>query len=422
VRKACWLWRNFKDSRRSELLEEGEGLRTISTEAARGFLVSRQKYGCWKGKTGVLEAVRRLECIQTDPISVVHRNQHLVLHSRVVDYEVSYLDDLLYEDRAVFEYWCNEKSIVPIEDFPYFNHRMQNHMEFHSPFYERIKAERKKLKSQISQVLSMIKKEGPLSAQDFERCKTVEGKVATRVLNLLWDCGELMIHHVEGNRRYFDLTERVLPFKTRMPPVNREEYESFMVEKYMRAYGLVDTRDWRFGWRSMKASERKVTVERMLKEGKIFPMKIDSVKHVYYVLEEYLNALEEEEKPSDEKVYLIAPLDNLLWNRRMISEIFGFDYAWEVYKVPEKRKYGYYVMPILRGTKFIGRLDPKLDRQDRKMILNALLLEEKRIDKPLVDELAQAIDRFCRFHDAHEVEIRRTEPKELRDSLMPVIA
>ena len=395
-------------------------MRTVSREVARSFLVSRQGFGCWTGKSGALEAVGRLECVQTDPISVVHRNQHLVLHSRVVDYEISYLDDLLYRDRVVFEYWCNEKSIVPIGDFPYFHYRMQNPMEFHSPFYERIKAEREKLKSQISQILSMMKRQGPLSSRDFER-KKVEGKVATRVLNLLWDCGELMIHHVEGNRRYFDLTERVLPSKIKMLPVSREEYESFMVEKYMRAYGLVDTRDWRFGWLPMKAFERKVMVERMLKEGKIFPVKIEDVKHVYYVLDGYLSALEEAEKPSDEKVYFIAPLENLLWNRRMVSEIFSFDYAWEVYKVPEKRRYGYYVMPILLGTKFIGRLDPKLDRQNRKMIINSILLEEKQIDQALINELAEAVMRFCRFHDATEVEIKRTEPKELRGSLMRAI-
>jgi len=403
-------------------VRDGYGLRTISREAARSFLVSRQGFGSWEGKSGALEAVRRLECVQTDPISVVHRNQHLVLQSRVVDYKVSYLDDLLYKDRAVFEYWCNEKSIIPTEDFSYFRYRMKNPTEFHSPFYERIKAEREKLKNQISQVLSMIKREGPLSARDFEQSKKVDGKVATRVLNLLWDCGGLMIHRVEENRRYFDLTERVLPSKTSVAPVSREEYESFMMEKYMRAYGLVDTRDWRFGWLPMKAFERKVIVEEMLKEGRIFPVKIEGVKHVYYVLEQCLSALEEGEKPSDERVYLIAPLDNLLWNRRMVSEIFNFDYAWEVYKVPEKRKYGYYVMPILRGIRFIGRLDPKLDRQNRRMIINSLLLEEKHIEKALVSELAQAVDRFYRFHDVSEVEIKRTEPKELRRSTMRAIA
>lgn len=397
-------------------------LRTISKEAAQSFLVSRQGFSSRKGKIGALEAVRRLQCIQTDPISVVHRNQHLVLNSRVVDYRVSCLYDLLYKDRAVFEYWCNEKSIVPIEDFPYFRYRMQNPIEFHSPFFERIKAKREQLKSQISEVLAMIKKEGPLSSRDFKRMMIMDGKVATNVLNLLWDCGELMIHHVEGNRRYFDLTERVLPSKIKMSPMSREEYTSFMVKKYMRAYRLVDTRDWRFGWLPMKASERKVIVDKMMKEGKIFPVKIEDVKHVYYVLEEYLSALEDGEAPSDEEVYFIAPLDNLLWNRRMISEIFYFDYAWEVYKVPEKRKYGYYVMPILQGTKFIGRLDPKLDRKHRKMIVNSLLLEDKCIEKTFVTQLADALTKFCRFHDATEVELKRMEPKELRGPVIRAIA
>ena len=82
--------------------------------------------GFKRGKDGTLEAIKHLEYIQTDPINVVHRNQHRVLHNKVMDYKPSYLDELLYKDRRVFEYWCNEKSIIPIEDFPYFCHRMQN--------------------------------------------------------------------------------------------------------------------------------------------------------------------------------------------------------------------------------------------------------------------------------------------------------
>jgi len=106
-----------------------------------------------------------------------------------------------------------------------------------------------------------------------------------------------MIHHVEGNRRYYDLTERLLPPNTDVETPSREEYERFMIQKYMRA----------------------------------------GVKHVYYVLEENSSLLENSDTSVSEKVHFVAPLDNLLWNRRMISEIFDFSYSWEVYKPPEKR-------------------------------------------------------------------------------------
>lgn len=154
-----------------------------------------------------------------------------------------------------------------------------------------------------------------------------------------------------------------------------------MIQKYMRAYGLIDTRDWRFGWLPLKASQRKNIVKKMTQDNELCPVKIEGVKHVYYVLEENLSLLENSDTSVSEKVHFVAPLDNLIWNRRMISEIFDFNYSWEVYKPPEKRIYGYYVMPILYGTRFIGRLDPKLDRQNRKMIINSIVLEQKDFDR-----------------------------------------
>jgi hypothetical protein len=393
--------------------------REISKEDARRFLILRQGLLQGKGKNGTLKAIRNLEYVQTDPINVIHRNQHLVLHNRVEDYDPSYLGELLYKDRLVFEYWCNEKSIIPIEDFPYLRYHMKNPSQFHSPFYERIKAKREELKDEVSYVLSEIKRHGQLSAREFSQEGRIKGKVATSVLNLLWDCGDLMIHHTEGNRRYYDLTERVLPPKVLDAETpTREEYERFMIRKYMKAYGLVDTRNWRFGWLPLKASQRKTIVREMVKDDRLIPVKVEDVKHVYYVWEEQLSLLENFDEPLSEKAFFVAPLDNLLWNRRMISEIFDFNYMWEVYKVPEKRVYGYYVMPILYGTRLVGRIDPKLDRKAGEMIINSLLLERKNLNKNLIGELAETLQRFLRFHNATRVSIVRTQPTELKEALM----
>jgi uncharacterized protein YcaQ len=390
----------------------------ISKETAKRFLILRQGFLQKKGKRGSLDAIKQLECIQIDPISVVHPNQHLVLHNRVADYRVSHLEELLYKDKLVFEYWCNEKSVVPIEDFPYFRFRMQNPTLFHSPFYERIKAKRKELQREIHHVLSEIRKHGSLSAREFEQKRKMKGKEATRILNLLWDCGDLMIHHLEGNKRYYDLTERVLPPRIAAEAPDREEYERFMIQKYMRAYGLVDTRDWRFGWLPLIASQRKTIIDKMVEDDELRPVKIEGIKHTYYVLDALSSFLENSDATISEKVLFLAPLDNLLWNRRMVSEIFDFHYSWEVYKIPEKRIYGYYVMPILQGTEFIGRLDPKLDRQNKTMIVNSLLLEKKDVSKNVVIELAAALQRFLTFHGVGQVTIERTQPKELKDALI----
>ncbi len=389
----------------------------VSKEAARIFLITRQGFQQGEGKNGTLEAIKQLECVQIDPVRVVHRNHHLVLHNRISDYKPSYLGKLLYKDRDVFEYWCNEKSIIPIEEFRYFRYRMQNYMEFHSPFYERLKAKRKEFKDVIRHILSVIETDGPSRAEDFK--KDVGSKVAKPILNLLWDRGEVMIHHVEGNSRYYDLTERILPKNLVIDIPSREEYDRFMIEKYMKAYGFVDVRDWRFGWLMLKTAQRKAIVEEMVKDGKLCPVKINGVKHVYYVLEEQLNTLTTIENSSiEEKIHFISPLDNLIWNRRMISDIFDFSYAWEIYKVPEKRQFGYYTMPILYSTRFVGRIDLKWDRKNKTMIINSMVLEKNRFQEDLVVELAGTLKSFLRFHDASQVKIVKTKPKRLKNELL----
>jgi len=391
--------------------------KTISKSTARKFLTYKQGFHQSEGEEGTLEAIKRLECVQIDPVRVVHRNHHLVLHNRIKNYKAFYLTKLLYNDRAVFEYWCNEKSIIPIEEFPYFRYRMQNYMEFHSPFYERLKAKRKELESSIRHVLLAIKSNGPLGAQDFK--EKMGSKAANRVLNLLWDCGEVMIHHVEGSTRYYDLTEHILPKNISTEMINKEEYERFMIEKYMRAYGFVDVRNWRFGWLDLKSTKRKATAEEMIKEEKLCPVKIENVKHIYYILEKYLSALEAAENSSiEEKTYFIAPLDNLIWNRKMISEIFDFNYSWEIYKVPEERQYGYYALPILYGTRFVGRIDPKLDRAHKTMTINSLILEEDRFGENFVAELAATLNDFLHFHNASRVKIVKSKPKKLKNELL----
>ena len=391
---------------------------TISKETARRFLVTKQGFHQEKEKTGTLEAIKRLECVQVDPVNVVHRNHHLVLHNRVSDYKPSYLEALLYKDRAVFEYWCNARSVIPMEEFRYFRYQMQNYMEFHTPFYERLKAKREKLKHAISHVLSVIGTDGPQCAQDFTREREVGSKTAKDALNLLCICGEVMIHHVDRNRRYYDLMERILPKNINIQVPSSKQYNQFMIRKYMRAYWLVDVRDWRFGWPSLKASQRKLVVEDMARDGKIYPVKIEGIKHIYCVLEEYLNALEAAENPlTEEKIHFIALLDNLLWNRRMISEVFDFVYAWEIYKIPEKRLFGYYVLPILCGTRFIGRIDPKPDRASKTMIVNSLLLEKEHFDDSLVVELVVALKEFLWSHNVSKVKIVKTKPKRLKNTL-----
>ena len=189
-----------------------------------------------------------------------------------------------------------------------------------------------------------------------------------------------MIHHVEGNCRVYDLTERILPRDLGMQEINSGECKVFMLKKYVKAAGFGDIRDiCRFGFWQTNSQERKKAMADMMHEGIVEPVEVQGIKNTFYMPPEESSMLEPDPDLCDE-VLLLAPLDKLIGNRKLISEVFGFDYAWEIYNIPAKRIFGCYVMPILHGDRFIGRLDPKLDRANKKMTINALYLEGGKID------------------------------------------
>lgn len=388
---------------------------TIAAEKVRRYLVGRQGFLARRGKAGVHGFIDRMGCVQMDPVSIVDRNHNLVLRNRVEDYEPCMLEELLYGQRRLFEYWRNQKSILPIEDFPYAWYRMRHHDEFDSPYIDNSKKHREELKDEIEHVLSRLKRDGPLSSADFGREGHVRERVANKILQILWDSGDVMVHHVERNRRAYDLTERVLPPGVELGNITLEEYRRFTLLRYLRADGLADPRDpWRFGWHHMGGPERKQVIHNLLEEGMVVPLHIESTRAPYYILEEEAHLLDSD-LPVPKGVLLIAPLDNLLWNRRMVREVFGFAYTWEIYMVPEKRTYGSYCLPMLHGTRFIGRVDPRLDRENKVMFYNGIFMEPG-VDPP-INEIADALAGFSAYHGATRIELLATRPEGLKGDL-----
>jgi uncharacterized protein YcaQ len=388
---------------------------TITAQKARRYLVGRQNLLGRSGKDGVCDFINRMGCVQMDPVSIVDRNHNLVLRNRVADYDPRMLDELLYRERRLFEYWRNQKSIIPVEDFPYAWYRMRHHDEFDSPYIDNSKKHREELKAEIDHVLSRIRRDGPLSSADFAREGRIHERMANQILQTLWDSGDVMAHHMEGNRRAYDLTDRVLPPGTDLGRVTLEEYRRFMLLKYLRADGLGDPRDpWRFGWHRMDAPERKRAVASLLEEGTVVPVYIEGAKVPYYILEDEAHLLDSD-FTTPENILLIAPLDNLLWNRKMVREVFGFTYAWEIYLVPEKRTYGCYCLPMLLGSQFIGRVDPRLDREKKVMVFKGVFMEPD-VDPP-VAEIADSLAGFSSYHGTARIDILKTKPEWLKGRL-----
>lgn len=364
----------------------------------------------------ILKEIKRLECVQIDPVAVVERNQHLVLAARVPGYAPRALERLLAQGR-VFEYWANGASVIPMEDYPLFagvRHWLRLTPSFASKF-----------RPVTDTVLSRLAAEGPLPSRAFVSGRRVHGwwdskiaktKDTSHVLNELWFAGQVMVVRRDGAERYFDLPERVVPadILRRSRQMDTADANAALLEKYMRAYRVFDIGDgFRFGWRKTKVAERRETVERSVRAGLIVPLQLAGVQRQYFVLAEDLDRLRRHEADArrtravpDHPIRFLPPLDNLLWRRERLADLFNFNYTWEIYVPAHERRFGYYTMPILAGNGFIGRLDPRLDRARSRLVVRLLHFEPGvRPTNALRRRVRQSLEAFAAFHGAEEVEL-----------------
>jgi uncharacterized protein YcaQ len=329
-----------------------------------------------------MAAIRRLECVQIDPVSLVDRNHHLVLRSRVGGYRPEQLDTVLASGQ-VFEHWANARCFLPVEEYPVFWWRMRHFAKEHEEL-------RKKLGGVPERIVAEIHATGPRTSRQIESDEKVVGywdselpktKATSLALELLWECGELMIARREGAEKVYDLAERIVSevLRGQTQEISEDEALRALLDKYCRAFGLFDLGDFRFGWRKIPASERRTLVDQRLAVGELVPVEIEGVRRKYYALgrdEGLLRRVNDPELEVVPNVSLLPPLDNLLWRRERLIDIFGFDYTWEIYLPPARRRFGPYVMPILRGDRFIGRINPRLDRERGALVIEGLWLEK----------------------------------------------
>jgi uncharacterized protein YcaQ len=385
----------------------------LTNREARCFLLAKQ--GLWppralKGKDGVKAVFERLGCIQFDPLNVVGRNPDLVLQSRVADYRPEMLQELAYAERELYDYWDKMMSLVPMQDWPrlalmrgYFRERHAKRWEKHT--------------EHIETILTVIRERGPMSSLDFDTHHNVDWKMdwrwgqmraAKALLEMLGDTGELMVSHREGTRRYYDLAERVLPAETATRPLltDEEAYLRWRVARRCRGIGLVGPGMGGEAWGGVaKAPQRNEAIGALVEVGEMVPVQIEGDRRTYHMLARDLMYLEQARSavPTPQTAF-IAPLDNLLWSRNLIERVFGFRYVWEVYKPADQRQYGYYVLPVLYGDRFVARFDPKLDgREGTLTILGWHWEQGEALTEELADALQGALARFLSYLGAERV-------------------
>jgi hypothetical protein len=381
----------------------------VTAKSARRFLVARHALAPARslegGPNAVLEVFRRLGSIQFDPLAVAGRTHDLVLHSRVAGYDPAWCD-LLYARREIFEAFNKGLSLVPAPEFPWFRGTLSQNAP-------RVLAENADVAERVRE---RIRAEGPLSALDFERKRGattdwfgVPTNTVRAVLEASTVTGVLGLARRDGNRRYYDLLERLLPAEllARSVPL-REQLRHKLLSRY-RAHGLLGVAgggDIFGGIGSAKPTPahpgRTALREELVADGELVPVEVEGVRGKRFVLEAELALLERPPEPSTSVAFL-PPFDPLVWDRGLLGSLFDFDYVWELFLPPAKRRWGWYVLPMLYRDHLVGRIEPRIDRAGGNVEILGLWWEDGFVPRRVegfVDAMREALRAYLRFAGA----------------------
>jgi uncharacterized protein YcaQ len=344
----------------------------------------------------VLETLQRLGCVQLDSISTVDRSHRIALGARIGAYPEPAVSKLMRDGR-IFEYWAHEACLVPVEDYPMHRWRMAGFAESH-PWRGNV-FEREPELTEL--VLREIGERGPLGSRHFEG--TGPGgmwnwKPAKIVLEALHSAGRLAIAGRDGFQRLYDLPERVLPARVLDAPApSEDEFVRWATLRGVHARGALTEAAVAEMWRLRGGIARvRPHADALVAEGALERLGAEDGKAPVLV-----PAGSEADGPVPPAL-LLSPFDNLVWDRAFLERVFGFRHVIEVYKREHERVYGYYVLPLLRKDRLVGRADLKHERAERTLLVKAFH-PEPGVRGSLDDTLDAGLARLARVLGADRV-------------------
>lgn len=383
----------------------------FTNEQARHFILLKQgllggyRFG---GKEGVLDFVRQAGCIQYDPIDVCGKNPELVLQSRVSGFTKNMLTELLYQDRTLVDYFDKNLAIFAVSDWKYFA-RTRRHFtdEGHS---------RDMVDAAAEPVLELIRQRGFVCSRDIASDQKVDWpwgptSLSRAVLETLYFRGALVLHHKKGTTKYYALASSALHadiMTAEDPNAADDDFIKWMVARRIGSVGLLWNKpsDAWLGIGGLNAEKRNSAFSALLSEGKIIPCRIDAIAEEVYFLsgDEVLAQSVLNAEIYEKRLEFIAPLDNMMWDRRLIKALFGFDYKWEIYTPVIERKYGYYVLPVLYGNQFAGRIEVVADKKEKRLIVKNFWAESGFVkDKGFDKHMEKRLRGFAAFNGCDKI-------------------
>jgi hypothetical protein len=413
----------------------------ITATTARRFILGRQ--GLWPGRrwsgaSGAASAIQQMEALQLDPLNVCGRSHEIALYGRVLQFSPELLDQVVYQERGFFDYGgC--LFLYPMAELPYWRLPMRRRAES-----QRLQDFMIKHPNADDAVRQELRQRGPLGNRDLSGSVRVDSyrgrKDSALALFYLWLAGELMVHHRRRFERIYDFRHNIAParFDTCAPD---DQAEAFFARKAVAFLGLARRRTWAttmsdYLQERLPAEQASTWLDQLLADGVYAPVHVEGWKDpACLALKQDLALLEIiasgsyplEWQPlqasTSDEVTLLAPLE-IASARGRAQQLFGFEYLWEVYKPVHQRRWGYYTLPVLYRDRLVARLDPRLERSQKRLHILGFWLEEHAPtnDPAFAVALGRGLARFATFLNAESVAIDALHPPGLQDEVAQVLA
>lgn len=390
----------------------------ISQAEARRFLIHYQGLdnpNTFTGEKGILEYMKRVGCIQYDPLNVVGRNPDLVLQSRIQGYSPSVLEKMLYTDRSLIDGWDKMMAIYLREDWPFFKRlRKQKGPEVIGTLTNRNSIEAVNLTGEVRRILLQ---KGPLQSSQINLGEAGKGRWGHRnlsgaAMDYMFNIGELGILKKKNTQKIYDLIENLLPRELLDSPdpfVNDHDFFKWYFKRRIGSIGLLWGRNGG-GWLGQFLSDKELRLSilaELVEEKSLQTLSIEGIGETFYMRQEDLKIFDSihKEKGKEKIMRFLAPLDNLLWDRDMIDKLFTFKYSWEVYVPIDKRKYGYYVLPVLYGDRLVARFEPEKQRSKNPLKIKNWWWEEGiTVTKEMKSAVEKSLLMFCAYLQADGID------------------
>ena len=351
-----------------------------------------------RGAQSVANAVAHLGYVQIDTINVIERCHHHILWSRIPDYRRADLRQAQSVDKSVFEYWTHALSYVPSRDLRYFMPLMRLHKRERERWFTSVTVK------DMRKVMRLIRL-GPLTIRDIDDDVLTEKehlwasrKPSKRALQFAFYTGALTISERNGMLKTYDLIGRHFGWDTPPKAASATEVAAYLLDRSLRSQGLVSLDSTCHLDAPSKPGVRRL-IEARVRRGELVPVAIEGAgKQEHWAS---AAALEEGGEPAPNLVHILSPFDPLVIQRKRTHLMFGYEHRFEAYVPKEKRKFGYFALPILVGDDIVAVIDLKTDRQNRKLLLqkwswvgNGAKRDRRKELKPRIEE---ALGRFERF-------------------------